>query len=77
MGFCRGSDSATRTQRPLPDLGVPVVWGTLGSMFGKITQSQHFELCMTICELAPQAAIIFVCCELDSKPRGFLNTSGF
>lgn len=36
-GVRRGSDSATRTQRPLPDLGVPVVWGTLGSMFGKIT----------------------------------------
>lgn len=39
VGFWRGSESAARTQKALPDLGVPVVWGTLGSMFDKITQS--------------------------------------
>lgn len=47
-GVCGGSDSATCSQRPLPDLGVPGVWGTLGSMFDKITQPEHFELCMTV-----------------------------
>lgn len=41
---CGGSDSATRSQRPLPDQAVPVARGTLASMFGKITQPDRFEL---------------------------------
>lgn len=57
VGFCGGSESAARTQRALPDLGVPVVWGTLGSMFDKITQS----------DIAWLSAITDVCCDLDSK----------
>lgn len=71
-GVCGGSDSATCSRRPLRDLGVPEVRGTLGSMFDKITQPEHFELYMTVCELALQAAIIFVCYWFDSKPHGFL-----
>lgn len=67
-----GSDSATLVQKTASWPGCS--WGTLGSMFDKTTQPEHFELCMTVWELALQAAIICVCCCLDSKPCGFLGS---
>lgn len=40
---CGGSDSATLSQRLLPDLGEVGVWGRFSSMFVKITQSEYPE----------------------------------
>lgn len=50
------------SQRPLPDLGVPGVWGTLGS---KITQPEHFELCMTM--RTGTAGCNYLCLLLDGQ----------
>lgn len=68
--FAEGLIQQLAPKGHFPDPGLPVAWGTLGSVFDEMTQSEHFERCMTVCDLAPQAAIIVVCFDLDGETCG-------